>query len=287
MSSAVLSPDNDYNWPPEPSPARLTRQEWDSFGTSVGMRLRALEAVGTGIEAIQEQLQSLGLQILDNAINPLIAATQAQLADLQQAVADTIAQNAQIITDFQGDTTAALAALDATIAASVAALQADVDAVRDQVDAILAGGIPAANVAEDVTHQFVTEAQKAEIGQLRTDLGALSETVSGFSTSLADGLAAIKAGGAEVVTSNTNAVAGGVYFAKTAGGAFAVTLPPSPANGNTVEVWRSGANAVTINRNGKTIGGLAENFTIDQDKVIALLTFMDGGWTVEGRAFVK
>lgn len=285
MSSAVLNPDNDYNWPPEPAPAHMTREVWNGFGTSVGVRLRALEAVGSGIESIQEQLQSLGLQILDNAINPLIVDTQAQLANLQQAVADTIAQNAQIITDFQGDTAAALAALDATIAASVAALQADVDAVRGQVDAILAGGIPAANVAEDATHQFVTEAQKAEIGQLRTDLASLAETVSGLSTSLADGLAAIKAGGAEVITANTNSVAGGVYFAESAGGAFAVTLPPSPANGNTVEVWRSGANAVTIDRNGKTIAGLAEDLVIDIDKQIWTLTYMDGGWRVTARSF--
>lgn len=157
MSSAVLNPDNDYNWPPEPAPAHLTREVWNGFGTSVGVRLRALEAVGTGIESIQEHLQTLGLQILDDAINPLIVQTQESISDLAQQVSDTADANAQIIADFQSVVAVNLEEL----AGEILTVQGNLTALQEEIELILSGGIPAAQVAEDSTRVFVTPAQKA------------------------------------------------------------------------------------------------------------------------------
>lgn len=164
MSSAVLSPDNDYNFLPAPVVAILDDTVWNGVMSSIGGRLRALEDVNSGIEAIQEELSSLGISILDAAINPLIADTQASIADLSQQVADTAAANAQIIADFQE----VIAVNLEDLAAEIVTVQGNLSAVQDEVDLILSGGIPADKVAEDGSRVFVTPAQKARLASIMT-----------------------------------------------------------------------------------------------------------------------
>lgn len=166
MPSEPLIPDNDYNFPPAPIEAYLDDVVWNGVMTSIGGRLRALEDVNSGIESIQEQLQSLGLQILDDAINPLIADTQASVADLAQQVSDTAAANAQIIADFQDVVAVNLEELSDDINA----VQANLGAVQDEIDLILSGGIPADRVTEDDERVFVSPAQKARIESIMTEL---------------------------------------------------------------------------------------------------------------------
>lgn len=134
------------------------------------------------------------------------------------------------------------------------------------------------SVANTVTPAAMEIALNDLESSINSALIALQGAVNGL-------VADAKEGSATIVTTDITAVAGGVYFVKTTAGVLSVTLPATPVDGNVVEVWRSGANAVTINRNGKTIAGLAENLTIDEDNRIALLTYMDGGWRVSGRAF--
>lgn len=165
MSSEPLSPDNDYNFPPAPVEAYLDDTVWNGVMSSIGGRLRGLEAIGTGIESIQEQLQSLGLQILDDAINPLIVDTQASIADLAQQVSDTAAANAQIIADFQSVVAVNLEDL----AEEIATVEGNLGAVQAEIDLILGGGIPAAQVAESATRVFVTPEQKALVASILAD----------------------------------------------------------------------------------------------------------------------
>lgn len=160
--SGLPSRENDYKQPAPPAPANLTRDIWDSVFGDISHRLRDLEARGTELDEVLNELRLFGLERLDTAIVPLIAQTQQQLAQLQQAVADTIAQNAQVIENFQVDVQEALAALNAQIAA-----------VEARVNEILQGGIPAADVAESATQVFVSPEQRAEISELRADLEAL------------------------------------------------------------------------------------------------------------------
>lgn len=281
MPSVVLSPDSDYNFPPAPAPATLDRAVWNAVMTSIGARMRALEAVGTGIEAIQQQLSSLGLQILDQAINPLIADTQAQLAVLAQAVADMIAQNGQVIADFEASTAAALAQLDATIATAIADLNGQIAAVQAQVDEILAGGIPADNVSETATRVFVTPAQRAEIDQLRVDLDAVTASLGDLAEFLTNQIIAITYGSLRPVASyTTNAALTNGAWAEfdTTESVLTATLPAAPANGVTVSIARRGTNNVVVDRNGQTISGLAENLTIDEDNVMIQFRFVNGTW---------
>ncbi|WP_242221712.1 hypothetical protein [Shinella zoogloeoides] len=172
MPSALLSPDNDYKFPPEPVPAELDREQWDHVMASIGARMRALEAVGTGIEAIQAELQSFGVQRLDEAINPLIEQTQADIAALQQTLATIDADADGLLADVQ-----------AQADALIASVQQDVQALRAQIDLILAYGIPAANVEEDASRVFVTPEEKASIAQ-KADAAAVytkSEVDAGLS----------------------------------------------------------------------------------------------------------
>lgn len=70
------------------------------------------------------------------------------------------------------------------------------------------------------------------------------------------------------VTANITLNAGNVWCrVKTGAGAYTITLPVAPVAGDLVQVTdadgNAGTNAITIGRNGKTIGGAASNFVID------------------------
>lgn len=149
MPSAVLSPDNDYNWPAPPGAAKMTREEWNAFGTSLGGRLRALESVASGIETVLEQLQTLGLSILDEAINPLIAETQAELAQLAADIQTQITAINGVVAAFQEETDQIIADFQAVTAVNledladqISAAEASLAAVQAQIETFLAGGIP-------------------------------------------------------------------------------------------------------------------------------------------------
>lgn len=171
MPLPPLSPDNDYQLPPSPTPGELDRARFNALLDSIGARLRMLEAAATGLEAIKNDLQQFGLQRLDEAILPLIDQTQQDLANLSAEVAATQAANAQIIDDFQDVVAVNLEDL----ADQIDAAEAQLAAVQAQIQTYLNGGVPAADVAEDANRVFVTPAQKTEIGQLRTDLTNLSD----------------------------------------------------------------------------------------------------------------
>ena len=77
------------------------------------------------------------------------------------------------------------------------------------------------------------------------------------------------------VAATETAVANYGYFADTSGGAFTVTLPASPADGNVVmfvdaaQSWET--HSLTIGRNSKKIMGLSEDLTVDISRPFALV----------------
>lgn len=95
----------------------------------------------------------------------------------------------------------------------------------------------------------------------------------------------MEAGELLVVSSNIDAVPGGKYFVETASGEKTVKLPPAPSDGNVVRVWRDGENNITIDRNGSTIVGVAENLVLDEDKRVWTLTYAGGTWRANVGAF--
>jgi hypothetical protein len=79
------------------------------------------------------------------------------------------------------------------------------------------------------------------------------------------------------------------YYADSTGGSFTLTLPASPSEGDTVTILvgpGSAAspyvltNAITIARNGETIAGAAEDFTVTRANYALRLTYLDSGWRV-------
>lgn len=195
MPSDLPSRDNDYRFPPAPQKAELDRALWDRVmaGTDVGnegiaVRLRALEAKRTELQDLIDELKVFGLEILDNALSPLVDEQIAKLETLAGNIDAEIVRINGLFADFEAQSQAALDSLDQTVQQSIAEvnttlsttltqLQTDVDtiidginqqvaAVQATVDTILADGIPAANVEEDETRVFVTPAEKAKIADV-------------------------------------------------------------------------------------------------------------------------
>lgn len=95
-------------------------------------------------------------------------------------------------------------------------------------------------------------------------------------------------GGLVIATGNVNAAWGQRIWCDTSGGAITVTLPapgiqPDAARRMPIEIYRVGANAVTVARNGQPIAGLAEHFSIDQDKRGVRASWISTTWRLEGR----
>jgi hypothetical protein len=88
----------------------------------------------------------------------------------------------------------------------------------------------------------------------------------------------------EVITSATTAVARRrPYFCDMSGGSYALTLPASPSEGDIVRFMTDGnavSNALTIGRNGETIGGVAEDMTVAVNGFSGLLFYTSSDWKV-------
>ena len=86
-----------------------------------------------------------------------------------------------------------------------------------------------------------------------------------------------------VITSNTTAVANRGYFADTNTAAITLTLPSSPATGDTVRVADLGnaaTNNITVARNGSNIMGSADDLTVATDNSAFGLVYSNAtyGW---------
>lgn len=111
----------------------------------VNSRLRTIEAIKGELANAVTQLQAIGLQRIDQAVTPLIVAAQESVAAIEQRLED----------------------------------------VAGEIADLLAGGVPAANVQEDLDRVFVTPAQRAEFGQLRADLSTLDADIDAVALALA------------------------------------------------------------------------------------------------------
>jgi hypothetical protein len=89
------------------------------------------------------------------------------------------------------------------------------------------------------------------------------------------------------VTSNYNAIVNDRIFASTAGGAFTITLPATPIEGDTVQIIDIGGNAgtnnITVARNSLKIQNLTEDLTINVSYAsITLVYNVTYGWVICG-----
>jgi len=85
-------------------------------------------------------------------------------------------------------------------------------------------------------------------------------------------------------TTTYTASAGDILLVDTSGGSFTITLPASPATGNTVYfqdakgTWFT--SPLTIGRNGNTIMGAAEDFTASSNNAGFGLVYNGSDWRV-------
>lgn len=162
MPSNLLSPDNDYQFPPAPNQAVLSRAIWASVMGSVGSRLRGLEAQRAALSDVIDELKIFGLERLDTAIGPVIADAEARLLQLTQDIAATAAENAVLLDDFRAVTAVNLEALRDAIDVA----EADLVGVQDEIAQMLAGGVSAAKVAETAQRVFVSPDQRARLAAI-------------------------------------------------------------------------------------------------------------------------
>ena len=86
-----------------------------------------------------------------------------------------------------------------------------------------------------------------------------------------------------VYTTDFTAVNAGRYALNTSGGSFVVTLPANPQTGDYVkliDVANFSTNSVTVNRNGSTIEGFAENFVLDLGQSIIEFIYINSNWQI-------
>ena len=113
-------------------------------------------------------------------------------------------------------------------------------------------------------------------------------TLNGSSVSLG-GSATIGTDWQAVKTSAYTASAGEGVFANTSGGAFTLTLPSSPSQGDEVAFKDYAStfdtNNLTIGRNGKNIEGAASDLTISVEGAGNTLVFVDDtkGWLIKNK----
>lgn len=89
--------------------------------------------------------------------------------------------------------------------------------------------------------------------------------------------------GAVYATTGLTAVNGDAIFADTSGGAFTVTLPLNPDPSNYVSVFDCGDaanNNITVDRNGETIDGVAQDFVLDENHGQVQFIYTGSDWEV-------
>jgi len=142
-------------------------------------------------------------------------------------------------------------------------------------------------VAADIAPGTITNAKLA--GSIANDkLANSSITVNGSSVSLGGSVSAGKVQWQSVVTADgstaTSAVAGNGYFIDTTSNTHTINLPGSPSAGDTIAIkdyaGTFGTNALTIERNGNNIQGVANDSEISTNRASVVLVYIDAtkGW---------
>jgi hypothetical protein len=150
--------------------------------------------------------------------------------------------------------------------------------------------VTGAAASGSITTSGLTQATARILGRTTASTGAVEEIAIGSGLSLAAGeLSATATGGADsfsVKTTTYTAVNGDRIAANTTGGAFTITLPATPANGDTIYfldyAGTFDTNNLTIARNGSNIESLAENMVCEVEDAAFLLVFVGStvGWKV-------
>lgn len=92
--TSLPSPTDDYAAPPD---MRLSKEAWDAALTSIGARLRSLEAVEADLQAVIDGLTTQALDTIAANVAPQIATIRETIVDLGNDIALAEAAVAQLI----------------------------------------------------------------------------------------------------------------------------------------------------------------------------------------------
>ena len=173
----------------------------------------------------------------------------------------------------------ALNAASASITGALTAGSASITGALTADSASITGGISAASLALGGTTvtSSATELNKLDgvtVGS--TELNYLTGVTSSIQTQLSSKAPKLTP---QVITANTNAVAGNFYYLDSAG--ITLTLPSSPSTGDLIGVSEVvGDTTSVIAVNGNNLMGDSADFTIDQAYVNFTLTYTNAtlGW---------
>lgn len=133
----------------------LTAEWLNQLLGDIHTRIRAIEGIKAALESAVADLTAVGLSRIDQTIVPVIEQTQASVEALLTQAQEDVEAIGQQLADTQA-----------------------------QIEALLAGGVPAANVSENETRVFVTPGQR---DQIAANLAAIDD----LTTLLTDQVAAI------------------------------------------------------------------------------------------------
>jgi hypothetical protein len=194
--------------------------------------------------------------------------TLSATAGIAKAVMEQAAAAQVAIDDAQA---AAVAAVEAAAAAQAVLANGPVSSVNGQTGAVALG--------------------MSDIANLVSTLGAKADGNHGHSIEQISGLADVLSAVSKTVVEKSaayTAKSGDVIFVDTSGGAFEIALPLSAETGDTIVFvdapgsWAT--EPLTIDRNGHSIGGLAEDMICALGGVTFSLRYSGTTWTVAAGA---
>lgn len=197
------------------------------------------------------------------------------LLDTIDEIAAAIGDDANFATTI---TNAIALKLDATAytAADVLAKLLTVDGTGSGVDADLLDGVEGASYARNL-NAALTGTPTAPTAAADTNTTQIATTAFVVNQN----------GSQSPKTASFTAIANGqTYLIDTTAGGFTMTLPASPAVGDTVRfvdvAGQLSTNTLVIGRNGELLGGIAEDADVTRDRSFATFRFVGGseGWRV-------
>ncbi|SEA28199.1 hypothetical protein [Marinobacterium iners] len=216
--------------------------------TRIDLHIRpVLDDINQVLDQAQQQVTAFTEQVIEQEIQPLLDGSEARLASTSQL----LSSSQQLLNNLQTALDQSINDIQEQVSQSITALQ---EQVNQHVDSLI----------DD------TEVSDSGLWSSEKTSTQLQQRESKWSI--------------EAIAVNAGAALQTRYLVDTSAGAVTLTLPDTPSNGDKIGIVDAtgsfGTHNCVINRNGKTIMGLAENMNIDIENAAIDLIYFGGDWRV-------